>query len=132
MKRINNYKFFSIILILLSFFYFFVGFYTNENSAGAGTYGGDFDFMWLNLQMFRSHDLISAIKHPDYFTNRPPLLYILHALFNPFLETPLEYRRSVFVISLAGPVLFYFCLKQRFKKEPSCSFFSRSFFPGKN
>ena len=44
-------------------------------------------------------------------------MYILHKLFNPFLGTEISFRRSVFIISLSGPVLFYFCLKQKFKKE---------------
>ena len=38
----GNYKIFSTILIFLSFFSFLVGFYFDENSAGAGTYKGDF------------------------------------------------------------------------------------------
>ena len=113
----GNYKIFSTILIFLSFFSFLVGFYFDENSAGAGTYKGDFSFIWKNIQLFLTHDLITAIKHQDYFTNRPPLLYILHSLFNPFVDTPEGYRRSVFGISFLVPILFYFCLKQKFKND---------------
>ena len=72
----DNYKIFSTILIFLSFFSFLVGFYFDENSAGAGTYKGDFSFIWKNIQIFITHDLITAIKHQDYFTNRPPLLFL--------------------------------------------------------
>ena len=38
-------------------------------------------------------------------------------MFNPFAETEIGYRRSVFVISLLVPALFYLCLKQKFQKK---------------
>ena len=41
--------------------------------------------------------------------------YILHAYLNPFVENKVSFFRSVFIISLTGPILFYFCLKQKFK-----------------
>ena len=48
--QINNYyKFFSLILILISAFSFFIGFIYGENSAGAGTLEGDFKNTWKNL-----------------------------------------------------------------------------------
>ena len=49
-------------------------------------------------------------------TNRTPLLYILHKLFNPFVGSEISYRRSVFIFSLITPVLFYLCLKQKFRE----------------
>ena len=55
--------------------------------------------------------------HEDFETNRSPLLYMLHGLLNPFAETKIGYRRSVFVISLLVPVLFFLCLKQKFQKQ---------------
>ncbi len=120
----DNYKILSFFLIFLSFFYFFVGFYFDENSAGAGGYNGDFNLNWINLQIFLNNDLLSAINYTDgsdpnnpYNSSRPPLVYILHKLLNPFLESKIGFRSSVFIISLAGPLLFYFCLKQKFKKE---------------
>ena len=120
----NNYKIVISILIFLSFSSFFLGFYFDENSAGAGGLYGDFSLNWSNLQIFLNNDLITAINYTDgsdpdnfYQSSRPPLVYILHKLFNPFLGTEISFRRSVFIISLLGPVLFYFCLKQKFKKE---------------
>ena len=125
MKSLNdNYKIITFILIFLSFSSFFLGFYFDENSAGAGGLYGDFSLNWANLQIFLNNDLLTAINYTDnsdpdnfYNSSRPPLVYVLHKLFNPFLETELSFRRSVFLISLSGPIIFYFCLKQKFKKE---------------
>ncbi len=125
MKSLNdNYKIITLILIFLSFSSFFLGFYFDENSAGAGGLYGDFSLNWANLQIFLNNDLRTAINYTDnsdpdnfYNSSRPPLVYVLHKLFNPFLETELSFRRSVFLISLSGPIIFYFCLKQKFKKE---------------
>ena len=113
----NNYKFFSFILIFLSLFSFFFGFYLDENSAGGGSYIGDWIFLWPNLKLFVDNDFYTAITHENFLTNRPPLLYMLHASLNPFVDNEITYRRSVFVLSLAVPILFYFCLKQKFKEK---------------
>ena len=112
-----NYRILSLILIFISFSSLFVGFYLDENSAGAGSYEGDFGTIWRNLQIFLTNDLASSINHPDYFDSRTPIAYIFHEIFNPFVKDMTSYRRSVFVISLALPILFYFCLKQKFVKE---------------
>ena len=113
----SSYKFLAIVLILLSFFSFFAGFYLDENSAGGGAYNGDWKFLWGNLQLFINNDFYAAITHENLLTNRTPLLYILHSSLNPFVENEIFYRRSVFIISLTVPMLFYFCLRQKFKKE---------------
>ncbi len=113
----NNYKSFSLILIFLSLSSFFFGFYLDENSAGGGAYLGDWIFLWPNLQLFINNDLHTAINSENLLTNRTPLLYILHAALNPFVENEIEYRRSVFLISFIAPILFYFCLKKKFKSE---------------
>jgi len=125
MKLLNeNYKVFPLLLIFLSFSSFFWGFYIDENSAGAGGYFGDFKLNWSNLQIFLNNDLLTAINFTDnsdpdnqFNSSRTPLVYVLHKLFNPFLETQINFRRSVFIISLVGPILFYFCLKQKFKES---------------
>ena len=113
----NNYRFLSFILVFLSFSSFFLGFYLDENSAGGGSYLGDWDRAWPNIQIFLNHDISTAINHEVFETNRSPLLYILHGLFNPFAGTEIGYRRSVVVISLLVPALFYLCLKQKFQKK---------------
>ena len=93
----------------------FLGFYLDENSAGAGSHTGDITIIWKNLQIFLANDIVSSLEHPDYYDSRTPLAYIFHEIFNPFLENKISYRRSVFIISLSLPVLFYLCLRQKFK-----------------
>jgi len=115
MQLKDNYNIVSFLLIFLSFTSYFLGFYLDENSAGGGSYIGDWQFAWPNIQIFLNEDIFTALNNENYTSNRPPLLYILHK-FNPFIETEIGYRRSVFVISLAIPILFYLCLKQKFKK----------------
>ena len=61
MRIINYYKYFSFFLIILSISSFFIGFIYGENSAGAGTFDGDFEILWKNLQTFIKHDLNVAI-----------------------------------------------------------------------
>ena len=109
-----NYRILSLILIFISFSSLFLGFYLDENSAGAGSYNVDIQTIWNNLQLFLTNDLISSINHPDYFDSRTPVAYVFHEVFNPFVDNITSYRRSVFIISLTLPVLFYFCLKQKF------------------
>ena len=113
----NNYKFFSFVLIFLSLLSFFLGFHLDENSAGGGSYLGDWSFLWPNLKLFINNDLYTAITHENFLSNRPPLLYMMHTSLNPFVENVIAYRRSVFIISLSVPVLFYFCLKQKFNNK---------------
>ena len=117
MQLKDNYKILPFILIFFSLFSFFLGFYLDENSAGGGGYLGDWAIAWPNLQLILNNDTLTAINHEDYYSNRTPLLYMLHKVFNPFAASEIGYRRSVFLISLTVPALFYFCLKQKFKKE---------------
>ena len=113
----NNYKFFSFVLIFLSLLSFFLGFHLDENSAGGGSYLGDWSMLWPNLKLFINNDLYTAITHENFISNRPPLIYMMHTSLNPFVENVIAYRRSVFIISLSVPVLFYFCLKQKFNNK---------------
>ena len=119
----DNYKILVFLLSVLTLSSFFLGFYLDENSAGAGGYQGDFSHNWTNLKIFLNNNLFTAINSTDgsdlnnpYNSSRPPLVYIIHKLFNPFLENEISFRRSVFIISLATPLLFYLCLRQKFKK----------------
>ena len=113
----------EFFLILLSISSFFLGYYLDENSAGGGSYDGDFQNIWKNLQIFLNNDILSAITHQNYGDSRTPIAYILHKFFNPFLENEINYRRSVFIVSLTTPFLFYFCLKQKFKEIDSLLLF---------
>ena len=121
--RINSYKNFSLLLVSISVLSFFIGFNYGENSAGAGSFQGDFPQLWKNLQTFLNNDLDRAISftttidHENFKSSRTPLLYIIHKFFNPFVENKIHFIRSVFGISLLVPILFYLCLKQKFKNE---------------
>ena len=113
----DNYKIILILLIFLSTISFFLGFYFDENSAGAGLYTGDFGLIWKNLQIFLNNNITDSLIHSDYVDSRAPTAYIFHELFNPFVKTKIGFRRSVFFISLLLPIFFYLCLKQKFKKN---------------
>ncbi len=116
--------FFSIIIYLS----FFLGFYFNENSSGAGNYSGDLTWMWDNFEIYKSNNLWTAIHHPDFWGNRTPLIYILHTLLNPFISDIDSYRLSVFCISFSAPLIFYLCLLQKFKEvDKNILFFISSF-----
>ena len=98
--------------IIISFFY---GFLTGENSAGAGGYNGDLSWIKKNIEIFQNNNIIDSIKHPDIFGNRPPLIYILNKLFNPFFYDLEKYRTCVFILSLLGPLFLFIGLKIKFK-----------------
>ena len=100
----------SIIII----FYFFYGFYTDENSAGAGGYNGDLKLIWYNLELLKQ-GIISNLDNTNYNDSRPPLSYILHIFFNPFINNMEEFRVSNFFISSLIPFLLFFSIKEKYK-----------------
>ena len=106
-------KLFNLI-IFLPILSFFLGFYLNENSAGMGNYAADSDWIKENIKIFLDNNLRDAVLHPDLFGNRTPLIYVLNKIFNPFFGNFETYRASVFVISIFGPIFFYYLLKLRF------------------
>jgi len=107
-------------LVFLIVIYFLYGFYVNENAAGGGGYNGDLSSVFKNLQLFVNNNFIESIKLTSnnylYYTNRPPLLYILHSWLNPYSENLELFRLIVFFISILTPFFFYFSLKIKFKK----------------
>lgn len=111
------------LLIIFSISSFFIGFYFDENSAGAGSLNGDFTNVWQNLTTFLNYDLLEAldlIKLGDrnyYASSRPPLLYILNSKFNPFVFSINSFIKSIFFLSLLGFVLFYYLLKIKFHNK---------------
>ena len=111
-----NYKLFSILLILTSIISFFFGFYLDEISMGAGGYSGDFKFVQKSINLFSNNSINESILLFSETSNRPPLIYILHKLFNPFFEDIMGFRIIVFLISLLVPVLLFFCFIEKFKK----------------
>ena len=122
-KKISIDKFLSIFLILFSVIFFFYGFISEENSAGAGGFNGDFSNSWNNLQTFLNNDLLTAINSSGdaldgqrkYISSRPPLIWILNKFLNPFTDNQIDWLRSIFFFSLLAPLLFYYCLKIKFK-----------------
>ena len=117
MRTNNLYRLTSIFLITIAILSYFFGFYMNENSAGAGSYEGDFKQIWNNIQIFLANDLVTSIQHPSYDDSRAPTAYIFHEIFNPFIKSEISFRRCVFVISTSLPILLYFCLRKKFKNE---------------
>ena len=61
---------FSLSLIIL--IYFFYGFFSNENTAGAGGYNGDFKLIWENLALFKEGIVVNLNNH-NYTDSRTPL-----------------------------------------------------------
>ena len=110
-KKIN-YKIFLYLIFLLIIFSYFFGFYLDENSAGAGGYNGDITWILENIKIFRYNELKDAIFHEDLFGNRPPLVYVLNKIFNPFFYEYEQYRIFVFIFSLIGPLFIYLHLKK--------------------
>lgn len=121
MNKLSRFQKISFSCLLLFLFFFFIyGFVIGENSAGGGGYNGDFQTTFENLQLFVNNNFLEAIKLTTdnnlYYTNRPPLLYILHSFLNPFSKNKELYRLSVFFISLLVPLFFYLSLRIKFKK----------------
>ena len=115
--RISN-NLISIFLVLLATFSFFIGFSLDEVSMGAGGYEGDLKFVKKSIRIFSENSTLESILLYSESSNRPPLIYILHKLFNPFSaneEAP--FRKTVFLISIGVPILFWLCLKRKFKNE---------------
>lgn len=103
------------LLFFFSLSYFIFGFIVGENSAGAGGYKGDFIHTWNNLKIFLNNNINYSIQ--EYYSNRSPLIYILHEYFNPLTHNEFQFRLSVFLLSFFIPVLLFLCLKSKFQKE---------------
>ena len=109
-------KIISIFLVLFAIISFFTGFYLDEISMGAGGFNGDFIFVKKSIILFNENSILNSIKLFSETSNRPPLIYILHKLLNPFYLDEINFRKVVFLISLFVPILFYFCLSEKFKQ----------------
>ena len=102
------------IIIFLTILSYFIGFYLNENSAGAGSFTGDINHVWKNLQIYLNNDVFISLSSSEYYSNRPPLLYIFHKYLNPLTDNINTFRISVFFFSMSAPLVFYFCLKKKY------------------
>ena len=110
---------FSYLFTLLALVSFFLGFSLDEISMGAGGFDGDFKSVERSIAIFNENSFFESIKLFSESSNRPPLIYIIHKYLNPFFTSELGFRRTVFVISLTIPILFYFCLKEKFPEVDS-------------
>ena len=110
----NKYNTISISLIIFTIISFFLGFYYDETATN---WYVDLNCIKKNISIFLNNNILDSIKHPEYFGNRSPLMYILHVTLNPFLENIYYYRISVFLFSLLGPYFFYLCLKNKYFKD---------------
>ncbi len=111
-----NKKKISYLILSLVILSFFLGFYFNENSAGAGGYNGDITWILQNIEIFKNNSFYEAITNQDFFGNRTPLIYILNDLLNPFFYEYENYRITTFLFSLTGPIFIYHCLKNKLPK----------------
>ena len=115
-------KIFSYFLIIFSILSYFIGFYLNENSAGAGSLVfGDLKNTWNNLNTFLNNSILDGIHLTTsldtdvYKSSRTPLIYIIHKIFNPFTDSVMSFRISVFIFSLLIPILFFLNLRKKYK-----------------
>ena len=83
---------------------------------GAGGFNGDFKFVKKSIALFSQNSFFDSIKLYSESSNRPPLIYILHKYLNPLINDDLGFRKVVFTISLLIPILFYICLREKFKE----------------
>jgi len=114
--NINNQSI-SIFFIIFAILSFFCGFYFDEISIGAGGYKGDFKFVQKSIKLFSENSIKDSIILFSESSNRPPLIYILHKILNPFSDSDIDFRRVVFFISLSVPCLLFLCLKEKFKHK---------------
>ncbi len=115
-------KIFSYFLIIFSILSYFIGFYLNENSAGAGSLVfGDLKNTWNNLNTFLNNSILDGVHLTTsldtdvYKSSRTPLIYIIHKIFNPFTDSVMSFRISVFIFSLLIPILFFLNLRKKYK-----------------
>lgn len=124
MNKLNKLKYISFFLSFLIIFSYFLGFYFNENSAGAGGYNGDISWILNNIKIFQENSLINSIFHKELFGNRPPLIYALNKIFNPYFYEYEKYRYTVFYLSLIGVYILYLGLKFKYNETNKSILFS--------
>lgn len=113
LKYFYNYKF-CFFLILVSFLSYIIGFFLRENSAGGGKI--DLIYEWNNHLLLRDN-LLNFIHYPAAYDGaRIPLYQILSILINPFTNNILTYVNYFFLYSFLIPLLFFFCVKKKYKK----------------
>lgn len=124
----KNFKLYIFVVIFFTILLFLIGFFFQENSAGAGGFEGDFQHVWNNLSLFKNYDFRDALKATagqdeiKYISSRTPLIYILNAYLNPLIESKYSYIISIFIFSIFTYCLFYFSLKNKYQDKINSSF----------
>ncbi len=99
----------SILLIILSYLSFVIGFFINENSSGGGKI--DFEHTLSTVNIFKL-GILDAINHTEYESSRPPLFAILNS-FNPYNYSDFSLRLSNFIFNCIIPLFFYLLIKKQ-------------------
>ena len=115
MPKLDASQFTAYFLIILAITSYIFGFVFDEDPGGGGKFKGDVNTIYSNLKIFLANDIYTASMHEGYMSSRIPGVYIFHKLFNPFVDTLSSYRKSVFAISFFLPILFFFCIRKKFK-----------------
>ena len=69
-----------LTLSLLVYLSYFLSYFFGEDSIGGGD--NDLTWIWQNFEIFKSNDILSAIRDEKFFGNRTPLLYIINIIIN--------------------------------------------------
>jgi hypothetical protein len=101
---------FGVITFIFSFATLLIGFFFNEDGSGTALSGDFRDTMSYVLELKKN-----IFIDPTPWTQHFPLHYILFAKIDLFLNN-IYFTRFVFCFfSIFVPILFYYCLKLRFK-----------------
>ena len=104
-----------IILILISVSSFIYGFSVREDSAGGGKY--DFRNVWNNQKIFNENSIIDSLKNTKtseigkFINSHFPFSYLLNKVINPYSKNKESFLKSIFILNLILPILFFLILK---------------------
>ena len=110
-----------ISLIILSIVSFIYGFSIKEDSAGGGL--KDFNNTWNNQTIFNENSLVDSIRNTktseikDSINSHFPFSYILNKFFNPFSKDKENFLKSIFILNLFIPIIFFFSLKNNYPNK---------------
>jgi hypothetical protein len=104
-------KYYGYFFFIILCFSLFIGFFFNEDASGGGT-SNDFFLTWAYVEELKK----SIFLIPSKWTVHFPLHYILLAKLNIFISNKDVLRFCFTCISVLIPLVFYKCLKIKFKK----------------
>ncbi len=103
-------KYYGYFFFIILCFSLFLGFLFNEDASGGGT-SKDFFLTWPYVQELKKSIFIIPSKWTVHF----PLHYILLSKLNIFISNKDTLRLFFTCISVLIPIIFYKCLKIKFK-----------------